>query len=249
MLNKKNGTIIFGVVLLIAASVALSNVYGPTGAVNMDMARAPDLQFSEFEVTDTAITGVVYNSGTDTPRSFRVGIYQTLAGTENWEKIETIFIDGGIGNEGSEDFTFEWDPSTYGDLSIKAVADTDDYIEETNEENNVVMADFSVTLVNPDVFVSKVSASGDVITADISNSGMPVEKAFTVAFFLKQDDTWMDIGIETTNGIGGSDTMTITHAYDLPEKPYELKIVANADRSAPESTEAESNNAYEVLIE
>jgi subtilase family serine protease len=249
MLNKKNGTIIFGVVLLIAASVALSNFYGPTGAFNANMARAPDLQFSEFEVTDTMITGTVYNDGPDTVRSFRIGIYQTIVGIENWEKIETIFIDGGIGNHATKDFSVEWDPSQYGDLSVKAVVDTDGYIEETNEENNIVIADVGITSINPDIYVTNLLSNDEVIIVDVTNAGMPVEKEFTVAFFLKDDDMWTDIGVETVGGIKGADTITLTHNYDLPARPYELKIVVNANRAAPESMEAESNNAFEILIE
>jgi subtilase family serine protease len=166
------------------------------------------------------------------------------------------YIDGGFAgylnyppiNAGKEaSMTLKWQ-ATPGSHVISIVADDDQRLKESNEDNNKMNRE--VPLIPPDLVISAVSWSpetpsvGDTVTftVTVANQGGGQATSFYVAYYV-DDEVLMPVSVA---GIACGASVNTTGVWTAEAGRHTFRAVADAYSRVPEGDE--NNNEYTVVF-
>jgi hypothetical protein len=120
------------------------NYYNDSTTVTV---KAPDLTVSISPVTAVLgqavnVSVTVSNVGDADAGAFKVALYV------NETKVDEKTVDG-LAAGASKELTFSWTPEAVGTYTLKAVADTEDKVKESNEDNNMDSTTVTVKAAEP----------------------------------------------------------------------------------------------------
>ena len=238
---SRNGYLVITMVLVISSVAIFSEYYESTGA--MGLQQLPDLQITDYTVSQSEITATVYNDGRSTSSAFSIGFYSRQDGADEWELVGSKLLTAGLKSTRSEEVTQEIQFKTGGDHEVKIVADFREKVKESDENNEVIKVIESD--VNPDLYINGVAIDNGKIIANIYNAGGNIETEFDVAFYKLVDGDFELIGTRTVESMDAVSEAVVVLPSDSGESET-LKLVVDYGWSVPESDE--DNNILEKKI-
>jgi subtilase family serine protease len=234
---------------------ALSNMGNICGDV--DKVGLPDLIIQDIswspsspEQGDTVtFTATIKNQGTGDATAFY--IYYYVDGS--YHAMDTVYSLS-AGSTTTE--TFTWTASKCGNVQVKAVADANNAVSESNEGNNERTETVNVECPDPepDYIVQDISWSpispeqGETITftVTIKNQGDWDDSSFCVYYYI--DGSYQDM--DTVYGMNTGSTITETFTWTANKcGNVQVKAVADANNVIPESNEGNNERTETVNVE
>ena len=153
------------------------------------------------------------------------------------------------GEVSSGNVRFTWTP-TPGVHTLRFVADADNHVTESNEDNNSYQVTFSV-LAPPDLKVSGITFTSypkagvsTTAVAQLSNEGESASGVFAVKWFL--DGVQVGYGGHSSLAPGEVSTGNVRFTWTPTPGVHTLRFVADSDNHVAESNEY--NNSYQVTF-
>jgi subtilase family serine protease len=186
-------------------------------------------------------TVTIKNQGVANAGSSRVGYYIDGSYLTN-DPVSSI----AAGNTTTETFTWNAEPGSH---TIKAVADYDSKVPESNENNNEMEIVFSGALLS-DLIVQDITwspptpSAGETVTftVTIKNQGIGAAISSRVYYFING----VQEGSDSVTSILVGSTETETFTWNAEPGSHTIKAVADYNSTVPESNE--TNNEMEIVF-
>ena len=192
------------------------------------------------------VTVAVSNIGSSEASDFPVALYagESLIETRNVSSLAA-------GASLNVDFT--WTPSEAGEITLKAVVDPENSVQESNEANNeMTKAVLVSTTPLPDLKITSLSAGSAylnrpvTITASVSNSGFAEASSFATAFYAGEEliDTKTVDSLATGASVDLNFTWTPSATGEII-----LKVVVDVNHAVNEANENNNERTFTVNVE
>ena len=163
----------------------------------------------------------------------------TVVDTANVESL-------GVGND--TNVSFQWTPSSIGEVDLCVVTDSDGTVDELNETNNetcvvvtVVAPELVPTAMAPDVFFP---GKPNTITVTVENIGDADAGSFNVA--LSVDGTEVDTASAASLSDGACTEVSFSWLATVGD--HELCVLADSDSEVDESDETNNGLCKDVTV-
>ena len=190
---------------------------------------------------NVVINATILNRGTESAEASNVALYE---GEAFKEKKAISSLASGAETE----VQFNWQQASVGTYTLTVVADSDNNVSESYENNNESSVEIDVEA--PDLVVISIDAPNyalvnetQAINATIKNNGTYNAGAFNVTFY--EDDTLKET--KSVSGLdAGAETQLEFNWAPTSGGAYVLKVVADIDNEVSESNESNNESSVEV---
>jgi PKD repeat protein len=211
----------------------------------------PDLTISNIELPLNPVVGETYkvnvtvtNNGATDAGSFTVKLQDGTTGI-GWITINNLAA------QTNTTITFNWKPTTNGTHTLKAAADYYNTITESNENNNKLAQDITVS-TKPDLTISNIELPLNPVVGEtykvnvtVTNNGASDAGSFTV----KLQDGTTGIGWITINNLAAQTDTTITFNWKpTTNGTHTLKAAADYYNTITESNENNNKKPEEIIV-
>ncbi|MCK9150783.1 cobaltochelatase subunit CobN [Methanobacterium alcaliphilum] len=211
----------------------------------------PDLKIPSIETSQLLLNQPsqvlvnIFNSGNSSASSFYVKLFD--GATEIGSKLIS-----NLDAWSSTSVSFNWTPDSAGYHNLKAIVDTENTVDESNETNNQLTLQVLVEKLRPDLTVLNLTlpSSSSVnttynITTVIANTGLNQSASFLVKLF----DNGQEVGSQSINNLNVNENRTLTFSW----KPntigsHILKIVIDPLNVINETNKTNNELSQSILV-
>jgi len=231
------------------------NIYAATSNTNnlkVDYTPTlPDLTVSNLQIPTNPTIGQTY------PITVTVSnLGQTDAGTfsnklyDGTTQIGEIILNSLTAGTNTP-ITFNWIPTTSGTHTLKIITDANNQITETNENNNQITQDTTVT-TPPDLTISNIQTPSNPVTGQtypititITNNGGTDAGTFTI----KTYDGNNNMGKQTINGLAAGTSTTITYNWNpTTTGTHTINAIADYYNTITETNENNNQQTQQITV-
>ena len=234
------------------------NIYAATSNTNnlkVDYTPTlPDLTVSNLQIptniktgTTNPITVTVSNLGQTDAGTFSNKLYD---GTTQIGEIILNSLKAGTNTP----ITFNWIPTTSGTHTLKIITDANNQITESNENNNQITQDTTVTTppLLPDLTITNIQTPSNPVTGQtypititITNNGGTDAGTFTI----KTYDGNNNMGKQTINGLASGTSTTITYNWNpTTTGTHTINAIADYYNTITETNENNNQLTQQITV-